>query len=112
MMMYLRCSARSLREDVSAHPVAPSTSNMAKYSGLNKTAIASFHPRATKTPYIHIGICATDETMLRLASTYAASASRLKRVSRETSLVGDKRLKAVETSKEMGSASASNEGSG
>lgn len=45
-----------------------SSTRSSRYSGLNKTYIASFHPRTTRTPYIHIGICATLDTTLRLAS--------------------------------------------
>lgn len=80
---------------------------MAKYSGLNKTAIASFQPKTARAPYIHNGTWATDETILRLASTYAASASRLKRVSSDSSLVGESRVNAVEGSKGLASASGS-----
>jgi hypothetical protein len=53
-----------------------------------------------------------DETMLRFASTYAASASRLNRVSRKRSFVRVRRVKAVEGSKDDGSESVSNDGSG
>lgn len=85
---------------------------MAKYNGLNKTAMASFHPSATKTPYIQSGICATEDTILRFASTYAASASLLNRDSRLTILVGESKVNAVEGSNGIGSDSASKEGSG
>jgi hypothetical protein len=79
---------------------------------LNRTAIASFHPSATRTPYIHSGICATDDTILRFASTYAASASLLNRDSRETIFVGDTRVYAVDGSNGIGSDSTSKVGSG
>jgi hypothetical protein len=39
-------------------------------------AMASFQPRTTRTPYIHSGIWATDETMLRFASTPRAARPR------------------------------------
>lgn len=109
--MYLP-SAHNFSRAVLTHAEAPSINNMAKYNGLNNTAIASFHPSATNTPYIQRGICATDDTMLRLASTYAASASRLNRDSRLTIFVGESNVNAVEGSKGIGSDSASNEGSG
>lgn len=91
---------------------AAAMSSRAKYSGLNNTAIASFQPNTANAPYIHSGTCATDETMLRLASTYAASASRLNRVSSCRSLVAGKRVNAVEGSNDVGSASVSKDGSG
>jgi hypothetical protein len=43
--------------------------NVAKYSGLNKIAIASFQPSTTNTPYIQYGICAMPDTVLLFAST-------------------------------------------
>lgn len=38
------------------HAEAAKMSNMAKYSGLKSTAMASFQPKTTRTPYIHKGI--------------------------------------------------------
>jgi hypothetical protein len=89
------------------HPDAPRTSSPAKYRGLNNTVIASFQPKTTNTPYIHTGICATLDTILLFASTYAASASLLKRFSSETSLVGERRVKAVLESYSVRSGSVS-----
>jgi hypothetical protein len=94
------------------HEDAAAMSSRAKYSGLNNTAIASFQPNTAKAPYIHSGTCATDDTMLRLASTYAASASRLNRVSSCRSLVAGNKVNAVEGSNDVGSASVSKDGSG
>lgn len=74
--------------------------------------MASFQPRTTKTPYIQSGTCATLDTMLRFASTYAASASRLKRESRESSFVGERSTNAVEGSNGVGSESTSKDDSG
>ena len=66
---------------------------------MNKIAIASFHPKTASAPYIQSGTDATLDTMLRFASTKAASASRLKRCSSERSLVGVRSVNAVMASK-------------
>lgn len=71
-----------------ATPSAPTTNT--KYRGLNSIAIASFHPNTTNTAYIHTGICATLDTVLRFASTKKASASRRNLVVMSAALVGER----------------------
>ena len=91
------------------YPEAARIRIMAKYNGLNKTAIASFQPNTASAPYIQTGTWETDDTILLLASTKAASASRLNRDSSDMSFVGVRSWNAVDGSK--GNASAEGSGS-
>ena len=71
--------------------------------------MASFHPSTTSTPYIHSGICATLDTMLRLASTQYASASRRNRVVTSTTFVGA-RIWSVDSKSNSPSSAAASDG--
>ena len=56
-------------ENDPTYEVTSATIASAKYIGLNKIAIASFHPKTTSNAYTHLGICAKPAIVLLSAST-------------------------------------------